>query len=87
MRKILYKFTNDIKKITILTLYFCTFFSITIYTTRLIIFSYFFFINGLFNFGINDIYYSIKAGISGGIPVGIGSWVLTKLENRTSDKK
>ncbi|WP_150561426.1 hypothetical protein [Pandoraea bronchicola] len=53
---------------------------------RLVISIYVFTIKGKFIFGVEDLVYSSKAGLAAGIPLGIGSWVLTKIEEYNNQK-
>ncbi|AGB82119.1 hypothetical protein D781_1827 [Serratia sp. FGI94] len=42
---------------------------------------------GVFNFGWEDVIYSGKVGLASGIPIGIGGWVLSKLDELKRKKK
>lgn len=53
---------------------------------RFIISLYILIIKGKFIFEIEDFTYSAKAGLAAGIPLGIGSWVLTKIEENKKHK-
>ncbi|MCW7763308.1 hypothetical protein [Photorhabdus luminescens] len=35
---------------------------------------------GEIDFSLNDVIYAVKVGISGGIPLGIGAWILANLK-------
>ncbi|WP_416042043.1 hypothetical protein ACM3CU_06630 [Edwardsiella ictaluri] len=54
-----------------------------IFFIRLLITCIYFYKNGLFEFDwVLNVIYSVKMGLSGGIPLGIGCWILSKLDER-----
>lgn len=42
---------------------------------------------GIFNFGWADVIYSGKVGLASGIPIGIGGWILSKLDEHKRKEK
>lgn len=62
-----------------------TFFLIML-ATRLSVSMYFLIARGTFYFDFSDVIYSAKAGIAAGVPVGFGSWVLTKIDDNNDGK-
>lgn len=79
------KKTNAIKILILITLSSTTL-TMMMLTLRFTISLYVFFIKGKFIFGIEDFIYSTKGGIAAGLPLGIGCWVLTKLEEKHKNK-
>ena len=58
----------------------CTTLTTMMLIVRLIISLYVFFSKEIYIFGMEDLIYSSKAGLAAGIPLGIGCWILTKIE-------
>lgn len=55
-------------------------------TTKALIGAYFFIKKGTFYFSLEDIILSAKSGIAAGIPLGFGSWVLTKIRTNKNEQ-
>lgn len=77
---------NDVFQIAIFTTYACLSIFLTVLLLIISIYAYSFLTTGNYPFYIEDVIYSAKAGLAGGIPLGIGSWVLTKIEEHKKHK-
>lgn len=73
---------NHAKLIFLLTISFIVMLFSMIFITRLVIAVVFYFTRGDFYFLWTDFWYSLKAGFSAGIPLGIGSWFLIKITTK-----
>jgi hypothetical protein len=73
---------NNATQIAIFLTFSCVTLTTMMLALRFSISLYVFFIKGKFLFGCEDFIYSAKAGLAAGMPLGIGSWVLTKIEER-----
>ncbi|WP_150590908.1 hypothetical protein [Pandoraea eparura] len=77
---------SNASQITIFIAGSCSILAAMVLAIRFIISIYVFIKNGEFTFGIEDFTYSAKAGLAAGIPLGIGSWILTKIEEHSRNK-
>jgi len=78
---------NEILALTLLILYSTLFLSITGFFVRLAVAAYFNVTRGKFYFDISDIFISAKAGAAAGVTLGVGLWVLEKINKYKSNNK
>ncbi|WEF12520.1 hypothetical protein M9782_04295 [Pectobacterium actinidiae] len=70
-----------IKTLLMLIISFSALIAITIILIRLGVASVFFFKNGTFYFSwYNGVIDAVKKGLSGGVPLGIGIWIMSRLK-------
>ncbi|TCL05028.1 hypothetical protein EZJ58_3182 [Sodalis ligni] len=73
---------NHVRLIFLLTISCVIMLFFMIFITRLVVAIVFYFIRGDFYFLWTDFWYSLKAGFSAGMPLGIGSWFLVKIKTQ-----
>lgn len=76
-------YVDDLKLLAFLILYWVAILIGFVYVSKIAVASFFYFSNGNFYFAWKDVLnYAIRAGLGGGIPLGCGIWVMSKLEKR-----
>ncbi|NHB93903.1 hypothetical protein [Photorhabdus cinerea] len=78
------KLKDNTFRLFLFIIYFCSFLSLLIFTTRLIVALIFYFVDGNFYFYRDELWFSVKRGIATGVPLGIGAWFLARLKENKS---
>jgi len=73
---------GNFNQIVLFIFFSSTFFFFLALATKLSISIYFLVDRGNFSFTVSDAIESAKVGIAAGLPTGIGSWILTKIDRK-----